>query len=168
MTFSMSDRCGRGNRACLLKNEIEDGSLLLGKIGARRPKRRKGRTRVVEGVTALRLPMWSRCEENYGLNSTFTGLGYLYYFWHPRVPLFPFGILPDLNNDGHAGKLAKRADNWDRCYFPDSPTMILVRENAPRHRILNLYRFYRPFFLLIFPFSEKRCSASTSSTSEIV
>lgn len=103
--------------------------------------------------------MWSRCEGNYGLNSTFTGLGYLYYFWHPGCHCFHRDTPSRSARPLYAGKLAKRADNWDRCYFPDAPTMILVRENAPRHRIPNLYRFYRIFFFShrAFRFSERRC-----------
>lgn len=98
---------------------------------------------------------------NYGLNNTFTGLGYLYYFWHPRVPLFPFRDRR-LNNEGQAGKLVKRADNWDRCYFSDVPTMILVRENAPSHCIPNLYRFLPSFFFLTMRFELLREATPTS------
>lgn len=77
-----------GNRACRLKNESDrearrDGSR---RIGARWGRDKKKRTWELWKVwPAPRLPMWSRCEGNYGLNSIFIGLGYLYYFWHYPV-----------------------------------------------------------------------------------
>lgn len=76
-----------GNRACRLKNESDrevrrDGSR---GIGARWRGKKKGTRELWKVWPALRLPMWSHCKGNYGLNSTFTGLGYLYYFWHHPI-----------------------------------------------------------------------------------
>lgn len=62
---------------------MEDGTPEDSRASARRQdERERERTthEAPKGVTAPRLPTWTRREGNYGLNSTFTGAGYLYYF----------------------------------------------------------------------------------------
>lgn len=158
MTFSMLDRCGRKSRLSVEK--WDRGWQPPERIGARRrgeKRTRAGRCDCAPPSDVVALWRKLRTKQYFHRSRLFV------LFLTSRVPLFPSKyagpIGAGLYNEGHAGKLAKRADNWDRCYFPDAPTMILVRKNAPRHRISNLYRFYRLFFFShrAFRFFERRC-----------
>lgn len=169
MTFSMLDRCGRKSRLSVEK--WDRGWQPSERIGARRKgekRTRAGRCDCAPPSDVVALWRKLRTKQYFHRSRLFV------LFLTCRVLLFPSEYTGSIGaaglyNEGHAGKLAKRADNWDRCYFPDAPTMILVRENAPRHRVSNFVSILSPSFLFFSPrVSLLSETMPVSSTSKIV